>query len=1441
MLTLESGEDLTLSFEELEASLEAGFVPYDVYYRHFGIRRVGQMLAPKLASVDAMVLPRDAVLHYLGEDDSELGIDQNNILLRDVERLIMVNHHEELLSKEGNPRPTYVSSGRLVREYLRRNRRTKILKNLERTVRDPKTLVVENYAILNHMFKYPANFYAGYYKWKNVQATLWQNMANMMGRIDRNHYLVCTLPKVIPSINELRKAEQAITRSTLEPFASPEALGLLDIWTWLGEKRENSLLNTIPAEQLDKVHLIWIESGKWFVINLGALNQWRAEQKNETKPEGKNSSELDDKLIQSYFLRMITTLYEARTVSTGTLAPMAETAIVEAKEEGQIPEVKQVIEGEKTEDSKKVTVDKLLGSQREKRQQEVAKQLQEDGVRNVSASKIEESAARPLPADVARLDRQLDTPSEDDEVEAVVVRAPLEAEIMRQADSLVDDGLYSAAQYRRMEAISQKYRELPNPFGEGTLLDLATVDNSVLKITDVPTIPDIKTVTDKSMLRSSLIDFDPRYIKEVLNKDIAACVLAMQKGGAAVTKYEVERIEDALNRYDAYTIRVVPVQGAPSTIRFRLPVVNEDGTYLANGVKCRLRKQRADMPIRKIAAGRVALTSYYSKLFVTRNERNTYNYPQWLMNRVVAKGSDPEDNSVTEIKLSRVLVPGVKVPRLYSIMASRLRGFRSGEYEFSFELNARFERYGKPAVEAAEMGGQRMVIGRKGNQLVTVDFEDNIYAGGESVGRIEDLLGLDASRAPLEVAEVSVFNKSIPVGVVLSYHLGLDNALKYLGVEPRRVLRGEKLNLSADEFAIQFLDESLVFSRRNRVASMVFAGLHQYRDVLRNYSSSGFNRKDVYFNLLDSQGITLRYIREMDMMFRMFVDPITEGILKDIGEPIELKGLLIRACELMLTDWHPEETDLRYMRIKGYERFAGAVYGEMVRALRLHNARSMSQDAIVDVHPNAVWAAIDKDPSKALVEESNPVHNLKEKELVTFAGTGGRSARSMVKRTRVFHPNDMGVISEATVDNKAVGINTYTTANPRFDSLRGTTIPYDPSEAGAASLISTSALLSPAADQDDPKRVNFINIQHSASISAEGYRATPLRTGYEQIMAHRVDDLFAYTAKGDGAIVAVEEDFVTVEYANGERRNVELGRRFGVSAGTVLPHFVRCDLKVGDKVKHGDIIAYNTNYFERDILNPKQVLWKAGVLVRTAIAESTDTLEDSSAISERVAKLMSTKVTKVRNITLKFDQTVRNLVKPGTKVDLSTILCTIEDSVTARNDLFDEDSLDALKMLGAQTPRAKFSGVVENIEVFYNGDKDDMSESLRDIASQSDKRMRRRAKAQGRNVSITGSVDSSLRVEGTPLEVDNLVIKVYITADVPAGVGDKGVFANQMKTIFGRVLSGIYRSEVGEEIDAIFGYQSISARIVLSPEVIGTTNVLLEVIGKRAAKLYKGI
>jgi hypothetical protein len=121
----------------------------------------------------------------------------------------------------------------------------------------------------------------------------------------------------------------------------------------------------------------------------------------------------------------------------------------------------------------------------------------------------------------------------------------------------------------------------------------------------------------------------------------------------------------------------------------------------------------------------------------------------------------------------------------------------------------------------------------------------------------------------------------------------------------------------------------------------------------------------------------------------------------------------------------------------------------------------------VSINPYAVWLDIVQDQSIVLVEESNPIHSLKELESFTHGGAGGRSALTMVKHTRGFNPEDLGVISEATPDSTKVGIRASLTYNPNFTSLLGETRSYNPETDGASNAISTSALLSSGITHDD--------------------------------------------------------------------------------------------------------------------------------------------------------------------------------------------------------------------------------------------------------------------------------------------------------------------------------------------------------------------------------------
>lgn len=161
-----------------------------------------------------------------------------------------------------------------------------------------------------------------------------------------------------------------------------------------------------------------------------------------------------------------------------------------------------------------------------------------------------------------------------------------------------------------------------------------------------------------------------------------------------------------------------------------------------------------------------------------------------------------------------------------------------------------------------------------------------------------------------------------------------------------------------------------------------------------------------------------------------------------------------------------------------------------------------------------------------------------------------------------------------------------------------------------------------------------------------------------------------------------------------------------------------------------------------------------------------------------------------------------------------------------------------LRRLSNASPKAGVMGAVEKIEVFYHGDKRDMSTSIKKLAEQSDADLSAAAKSTNKPI-VNGRVTDEYRVSGTPLEPDHAEIKIYISVKAGTGVGDKAVFGHQMKSTIAEVMPEPMHTETGEPVEAIFGYRSVANRGVLSPAIIGTTITLLDVIGKKAVEIYE--
>ena len=101
-----------------------------------------------------------------------------------------------------------------------------------------------------------------------------------------------------------------------------------------------------------------------------------------------------------------------------------------------------------------------------------------------------------------------------------------------------------------------------------------------------------------------------------------------------------------------------------------------------------------------------------------------------------------------------------------------------------------------------------------------------------------------------------------------------------------------------------------------------------------------------------------------------------------------------------------------------------------------------------------------------------------------------------------------------------------------------------------------------------------------------------------------------------------------------------------------------------------------------------------------------------------------------------------------------------------------------------------------------------------------------------------GKVTSGYSIQGVPLQENTCEIKIYIDIVEKMGTGDKAVFGNQIKCTVGEVFDYDLTTESGDKIDSVFSNMSLKARIVNSPDLIGTTTTLVYKIQQQALDMY---
>ena len=347
-----------------------------------------------------------------------------------------------------------------------------------------------------------------------------------------------------------------------------------------------------------------------------------------------------------------------------------------------------------------------------------------------------------------------------------------------------------------------------------------------------------------------------------------------------------------------------------------------------------------------------------------------------------------------------------------------------------------------------------------------------------------------------------------------------------------------------------------------------------------------------------------------------------------------------------------------------------------------------------------------------------------------------------------------------------------------------------------------------------------------------------IRTGYESVVADRVgSNVFAAQAKQDGVVTKLDPKLgiMIVKYKDGSEECLRFGSIFtnNSSNGFYVDQEVSPNnFKPGDKFKSGDILIYNTQFFQADPYS-KKVNWKIGVLAKVAILDNGGTIEDASILTKPLCEKMVFNPVHVKDIVITRDTNVHSFATVGTEVTNSDPLIVFDQSAVDFGDDDDPELTRLLSDLNKAAPKAEHTGTVVEIEALYKAPISTMSTGLQKLVKHVIQNKNARA-AEAANCSNAIDFKKSVPLEATDrvgiteLTEDTVILRFYIRQTKSMNPGDKLFFDSSLKSVCSTVYPDYIMSEDGIKVEACTSARGILARLITSPFLTGIGNSVLE-------------
>jgi len=358
-------------------------------------------------------------------------------------------------------------------------------------------------------------------------------------------------------------------------------------------------------------------------------------------------------------------------------------------------------------------------------------------------------------------------------------------------------------------------------------------------------------------------------------------------------------------------------------------------------------------------------------------------------------------------------------------------------------------------------------------------------------------------------------------------------------------------------------------------------------------------------------------------------------------------------------------------------------------------------------------------------------------------------------------------------------------------------------------------------------------------------------SGVNKTMAFMISDDFVFKAKDAGIIEKIDDEngLAILAYKNGSKDAIDLSETLvkNSNSGFFIKQKFLISYAEGEVFEKGDAIAYNPSFFNG---KGKNMDYKPGTLAKIAISPIDLAYEDSTMISESLSKKAAANVTMQKQVALGPNTIIHSIVEVGDTVktgdSLLDFTTSFEDPATAEflSDLAKTFGSDVADTVGNEHIKAKYTGKIVDIKIYYNRPMTELHESLVKIIKKYKGKIQKRKQALGSIKTASVHIPPLEQQLGDKVgqeKYDGVIVEFYIEYYDEMNAGDKLTFNTALKAVIARTVAieespvSEYRQE--EHVEAILTPTGVISRMTGDVYSMLYGNKVLIEVGKQIKEI----